>query len=141
MQIPVNKNIDVYKDDFFRGLSMKETITAAAMILSGTAGFLFFYMYLGLPQTVAMYCMLPLPMAIGVAGFLRIRGRSLPEYLKSRRKIMDTPVYYFRPRILEEAEPHTDGRQHTGTGKGRKRKIYLGEDGELTGNEKEHEGL
>ena len=29
MKIPVNKNIDVYKDDFFKGLSMRECLCAS----------------------------------------------------------------------------------------------------------------
>ena len=28
MKIPVNKNIDIYKDDFFKGLSMRECLCA-----------------------------------------------------------------------------------------------------------------
>ena len=39
MKIPVNKNIDVYKDDFFKGLSMRECLCALLTLVSGTAVF------------------------------------------------------------------------------------------------------
>ena len=58
MKIPVNKNIDVYKDDFFKGLSMRECLCALLTLVSGTAVFFLSDSLLRLPQEVSLYCAL-----------------------------------------------------------------------------------
>ena len=55
MKIPVNKNIDVYKDDFFKGLSMRECLCALLTLVSGTAVFFLSDSLLRLPQEVSLY--------------------------------------------------------------------------------------
>ena len=50
MKIPVNKNIDVYKDDFFKGLSMRECLCALLTVASGTAVFFLSDSLLRLPH-------------------------------------------------------------------------------------------
>ena len=52
MKIPVNKNIDVYKDDFFKGLSMRECLCALLTLVSGTAVFFLSDSLLRLPHVL-----------------------------------------------------------------------------------------
>ena len=50
MQIPVNKNIDDYKDDVFKGLTLRQAAMAALTVASGILGFAIGHFLLGLPQ-------------------------------------------------------------------------------------------
>lgn len=74
MKIPVNKNIDVYKDDFFKGLSMRECLCALLTLVSGTAVFFLSDSLLRLPQEVSLYCALPVSFLCAASGFLKISG-------------------------------------------------------------------
>ena len=60
MQIPVNTNIDNYKDDFFKGFSAKETAYAGVILLIYLICYTVLTFCLFVPQTMAMYLSLPL---------------------------------------------------------------------------------
>lgn len=104
MQIPVNKNIDEYKDDFFKGLSLQQTAMCAAAVLTGTAAFLTANLVLALPQTVSLYAALPFALPFAAAGFLRIHGMSPVRYFRLKQQTKENPVYYFRPQMLTETK-------------------------------------
>ena len=70
MQIPVNTNIDNYKDDFFKGFSAKETAYAGVILLIYLICYTVLTFCLFVPQTMAMYLSLPLPLAVGLAGMM-----------------------------------------------------------------------
>lgn len=134
MQIPVNKNIDHYKDDFFKGMTMRQAIFGIATVTAGAAAFLFFYIYLELPAMVSVYLMLPIAMPVAAVGFLKIDGKSPGDYLKKRRRTVRTPLYRFVPvMLMEQADqehrlenaPNSD---YQGKGNKRKKgssKVYL----------------
>lgn len=100
MQIPVNKNIDTYKDDFYKGLTLRQTLTCAFALLAGTLSFCLFFYGFGLPQSVSLYLAFPVVFPIGAAGFLRIHGMELKVYFRRRRKAVKTPVYHYKPFML-----------------------------------------
>ena len=57
--IPVNQDIDSYKDDFFKGLTMRQTLFAVAAVVVSGGLLAFFLIYLKLNASVAMYLTLP----------------------------------------------------------------------------------
>ena len=59
MQIPVNKNIDNYKDDFFKGLTMKQTLFAGLTLAVGVGVFVILNMVLHVYATLAIYLAVP----------------------------------------------------------------------------------
>ena len=104
MQIPVNKNLDDYKDDVFKGLTLRQAAMAALTVASGILGFAIGHFLLGLPQEASLYCAFPLAFPVAAAGFGRIRGLSIPEYIKRKQAIRRAPVYTYRPAMLEEGK-------------------------------------
>lgn len=122
MQIPVNKNIDSYTDDFYKGLTMRQTVLSVAAVAAGAAAFMLCYNVLGLGQSASLYAALPVVFPIAAGGFLKLNGMTPGEYLKKKRMVTQTPVYRFVPSVLLEGDPKEPG------GKGRKTRekdIYL----------------
>ena len=100
MQIPVNKDLDSYKDDFFKGLTLKQTALSIISVAAGTGTFLFASYVLKLEQSVSFYLALPVVLPIAASGFLRIHGMTPLEYLKKRRSAITRDVYFFIPEVL-----------------------------------------
>ena len=115
MVIYVNKNIDEYKDDFFKGLTFRQSMISAAAVISGACVFLFLYMGLGFPQSLSLYLTLPVVFPIAATGFLKIHGMSLIEYLKQRHQVRQNPVYLYHPVMLRMAEEMEDDGFFSGT--------------------------
>ena len=100
MQIPVNKDLDSYRDDFFKGLTLKQTALSIVSIASGTGAFLFGTYVLRLEQSVSFYLALPVVLPIAASGFLRIYGMTPMEYLKKRHGTIRHDRYRFVPDAL-----------------------------------------
>ncbi|MCD8012441.1 MAG: PrgI family protein [Lachnospiraceae bacterium] len=104
MQIPVNKDIDDYKDDFFKGMTLKQTVMCALTLGVGAGCYFLCNAVLGLPQTVSLYLVFPAALPFAAAGFLKIDRMPPLEYLKRRREVTKTPLYRFRPLVFERME-------------------------------------
>ncbi len=107
MQIPVNKDLDDYHEDFFKGMTLRQTAMAALTLAAGAGSFLLFYAVFQLPQTVALYLVFPAALPFALLGFLKIDGRTPLEYLRKRREAVSSPFYPYRPAafsLLEEEE-------------------------------------
>lgn len=100
MMVPVNPNLDAYKDDFFKGLTMKQTLYAVSAVTVSGLMMSFFLLYLKMNASLAMYLTLPVAFPIIAAGFIRIHGISFGEYLRRRQKVEEQPVFYFQPEML-----------------------------------------
>ncbi len=103
MQIETNKNIDDYKDDFFKGLTLQQTVAAVAVLISAGGSFAVFYMVLGLPMSISIYAALPFSLPFAAAGFLKIHGISPYVYMKKKRAVQTHPVFVRNPEYLQEA--------------------------------------
>lgn len=148
MQIPVNKNIDQYKDDFFKGMTMRQSVFGIATVTAGSVVFLFFYLYLKLPVMPSVYLMLPVALPVAIAGFLRIDGKTPGEYLKLRGKTVKTPLYRYSPIMLQEPGPEEliqkDRKPKRMKDKGNKIYLQVESDGKEEGrkiDETEYEGI
>jgi len=100
MQIPVNKNIDNYKDDFFKGLTMKQTLFAAMTLAVGVGVFCLMNMFFHLDATLSIYLSVPFCVPVAALGFLRPHGMSMREYSRRKKEIKAVPILYFEPDYL-----------------------------------------
>ena len=100
MKIRVNQNIDNYRPDVFHGLDFSQTMHALGCVIAGSGAFLFSAIYLHLPQTACFYIAMAFAFPVAAAGFVKIGGMTVAEYLKKRREILRMPVYYYCPEAL-----------------------------------------
>ncbi len=112
MQIPVNKDLDSYKDDFFKGLTLKQTALSIVSVAAGTGTFLLGMYVLKLPQSVSFYMALPVVLPIAASGFLQIHGMTPAEYLKRRHSVRTGHIYYFVPGAFLPEEEGKEQRKH-----------------------------
>lgn len=104
MQIPVNKNIDEYKDDFYKGLTLKQTFISVLTVAVGTGAFLFFFGVCHIPQEAAIYLALPVAFPVAASGFLKIYGMSPVMYFRLKHRTKQRPLFLFRPVMLQEED-------------------------------------
>ena len=97
MQVTVNKDLDSYKDDFFKGLTLKQTAISIISVAAGTGTYFFASYILKLDQTVSFYLALPVVLPIAAGGFLRIHGMSPALYFKRRRETVNRDAWFFSP--------------------------------------------
>ncbi len=109
MLIPVNQNIDEYKDDFYKGLTLRQSVISLITIAVGAVVYLTLTGVLHLPQSLALYLTLPVVFPIAAYGFLKIHGMNIAEYLRKRGAVKERSSYAFIPQMLmEEAEYYTE---------------------------------
>ena len=111
MQIPVNKDLDSYKDDFFKGLTLKQTAISIVSVAAGCGMYLIGTYIFHLEQSASFYLALPVVLPIAASGFLKIHGMTPVEYFKRRRSALRRDLYVFIPDALladrEEATGET----------------------------------
>ena len=118
MQIPVNKDLDSYRDDFFKGLTLKQTVLSITAVAAGTAAFLLGRYAFGLSESVCFYLALPVVFPVAASGFLKIHGMAPAEYIRRRRSAGEGTVFYYIPgALLDEEEKNA--------GKDRKKVFFL----------------
>lgn len=128
----MNENIDEYKDDFYKGLTLRQTVISIVTVAVGVAVFLFFFLILRLPQEVCLYLTLPVIFPIAAYGFLKIKGMNTAEYIAGKRKLRKKHVYYFCPEMLslefwdgDDEDKKTVQESTSEKRKGRPAKYYL----------------
>ena len=100
MIIPVNQDIDSYKDDFFKGLTMRQTLFAVAAVVVSGGLLAFFLLYLKLNASVAMYLTLPVAFPIIAVGFIKVHGIPLGDYLKRKKKVQQQSSFFYQPEMV-----------------------------------------
>ncbi len=88
MNKPINEDFDKYKDDFWKGLSIRETFWGGAAVAVGASLMLFFILYLKWNTYVSTGVMMPLVIIIGFNGFFNKNGMTLRVYLNRKIKII-----------------------------------------------------
>ena len=153
MMIPVNQDIDSYKDDFFKGLTMRQTLFAVAAVIVSGGLLAFFLLYLKLNASVAMYLTLPVARS-SRSGSLKVHGIPLGEYLKRKKKVQQQSSFFYQPEMVfwqnqgfkdsmdmdsgerdAKAKKNLESRSKT-TRKKDLRKIYLETEETILGEEK-----
>ena len=100
MLIPVNQNIDDYKDDFYKGLTLRQSVICLATVIVGAAVYLGLTGIFRLSQTAALYMTLPVIFPIAAYGFLKIHGMNIAEYLRKRGRVKERSSFSFIPQML-----------------------------------------
>lgn len=88
MTRPINEDVISYKDDFFKGLSLRETGYSVAAVFLGAVVVLFFGFYLGINLNVAVTLAIPLVGVVGAAGFYQKNGMTLQQLVKKYLHIL-----------------------------------------------------
>lgn len=101
MTIPINKNIDEYKDDFFKGLTMRQCIYSVLTLAAGTGAYFFTSSILGLPQMLAVYLTMAAALPPAGIGFARIKGMPVMEYFRKKRETARHAVLFY---AMDETE-------------------------------------
>ena len=102
MLIPVNQNIDDYKDDFYKGLTLRQSVISLITVAVGTVIYLALTGLLHLPQSLSLYMTLPMVFPIAAYGFLKIHGMNIAEYMQKRGTVKEHSSYSFIPQMLSE---------------------------------------
>lgn len=112
MQIPVNKNLDEYKDDFYKGLTLKQTVLSILTVIVGTGIFLLLYLICGIGQTIALYLAVLAALPVAASGFLKVHGLSLPEYFRKKKEVSRQMVFFFQPDLIQKMEQDNQGKRN-----------------------------
>ena len=144
MMIPVNQDIDSYKDDFFKGLTMRQTLFAVAAVVVSGGLLAFFLIYLKLNASASMYLTLPVAFPIIAVGFIKIHGIPLGEYLKRKKKVEQQSSFFYQPEMVfwtnqgilpKEAAYETTDRKDLQNGGKERKKFYLETEETIQGEE------
>jgi hypothetical protein len=105
----ITSSSDEYKDDFYKGLTLRQSVISLITIAVGAVVYLTLTGVLHLPQSLALYLTLPVVFPIAAYGFLKIHGMNIAEYLRKRGAVKERSSYAFIPQMLiEEAINNTE---------------------------------
>lgn len=93
MNIPINKNLEEYKNEVVKGFTLREIICLFISVAVIAGAVLFLWRQTGLAPDVCIYIGLPFGIPILLLGFLKIQGLTLDVYI---REI----IYEKRTRLL-----------------------------------------
>ena len=102
MNTPINEDFDKYKDDFWKGLTFRETKWGAAAAGVGFSMMLFFILYLKWNAMLSTFLMMPFVALIGFNGFFNKNGMSLRTYFRRKRLIL-----FGKPLVLKDESIRT----------------------------------
>ncbi len=109
MTKPINNDVVGYKDDFFKGLSLRETIFGFIALVTGGAGMLTLYFYAHLPLNLAVTLCIPFIAIIGLAGFYHKNGMTLLQIVKNIIRIRKAgPLTYISHQPNEPWESYIE---------------------------------
>ena len=96
MIIRINKNIEEYKDDFWKGLTFRQTVFSVVTVILGAGSFFIANVIIGLPQMVSIYVAILFALPCALMGFMKIHGMTILQYLHCRRKVMEAPLFLYQ---------------------------------------------
>lgn len=78
----INQDIAAFKDDFFKGLSLRETIYGGIALIVGVAVPILLYLLYDVNVNISMTLCTPFIGIIGCMGFYEKNGMTLPTIIK-----------------------------------------------------------
>lgn len=135
MNIPINKNIDEYKDDVYKGLSSHQLLFSALTLLLGGTAFLLSSMVFHVPMVLAVMVTIIVAMPLAVIGFMPIYGMSLPEYWRKRKKVISNSTYVYIATLYQSTESCSNGDRGRKKKRQQKKRIYLDDINEKGGDQ------
>lgn len=102
MNKPINQDIENYKDDFWKGLSLRECMYGAYALIAGTVVIGGAYYLLGIPLIAAIYLAIPVVFPLGLTGFWKSKnGMTLPNYIKRLIEIRFAQPYVYKSQVKD----------------------------------------
>lgn len=101
----INPDVAAFKDDFFKGLSLRECVFGGIALLAGAGGILLLHFYFGVGINTAITLCMPVIGIIGLCGFYQKNGMTLVQLVRSSiRLIFQKPYVYETSAINERSE-------------------------------------
>ena len=101
----INPDVAAFKDDFFKGLSLRECVFGGSALLVGVGGILLLHFYFGVGINTAITLCMPVIGIIGLCGFYQKNGMTLVQLVRSSiRLIFQKPYVYETSTINERSE-------------------------------------
>ena len=110
MNTPINQDFDKYKEDFYKGLSKRETKYGAMALFSGILIMFLMMFVLHANSLLATFVSMPIITLLGMNGFYTKNGMSFTERVKRKMElrkgidytISEVSVRDYRIRQMEE---------------------------------------
>ena len=101
----INPDVAAFKDDFFKGLSLRECVFGGIALLAGAGGIFLLHFYFGVGINTAITLCMPVIGIIGLCGFYQKNGMTLVQLVRSSiRLIFQKPYVYETSTINERSE-------------------------------------
>ncbi len=100
----INQDITAYKDSFFKGLSLRETMYGGTALMSGVAIPMLLYLNYNISVNISMTLCIPLIGLLGYVGFYEKNGMTLPTILKKWIQLHQRKPLVYRSRQEVEKE-------------------------------------
>ena len=87
MNTPINQDFDAYKEDFYKGLSKRETKYGAMAFFSGIVIMFLMMFVLHANSLLATFVSAPVVISLGMNGFYTKNGMSFTELVKRKMEL------------------------------------------------------
>ena len=104
MKITINENFENYRREFWKGLTLRQTLHAAGGVAAGILAYCIAAFLFGVPSDAAVWIALPASLPVIVPGFVRIQGMSVAEWARRMMKVRGASYTYKCEFLLEEEE-------------------------------------
>ena len=107
LKIPINKAMDEYKADVYKGLTLREVIFGSIALIVTVVIVLGLYWIYNMPLQLAVYMAIPFSGIIGLCGFYKKNGMYFSEILI---RYINITIKYANtlPYISEEIEEYKE---------------------------------
>lgn len=101
----INPDVAAFKDDFFKGLSLRECIYGGSALVVGVGGILLLHFYFTMNINGAITLCMPLMGIIGLCGFYHKNGMTLVQIVRSVVRLIRQKPFTYETRLrIEESE-------------------------------------
>lgn len=92
MKQDISPDVAAVKDQFYKGLSLREFVFGLGALVIGFTLILCLRFKLGVQINLAITCGIPVIGAIGIIGFYEINGMYLDEIIRHRNRGLKSPI-------------------------------------------------
>ena len=100
----INPDVAAFKDDFFKGLSIRECLFGGAALVVGVGGILLLHFNFGMNINGAITICMPLIGIIGLCGFYHKNSMTLMEIIKSVIRLIKQKPFTYETRTIYSEE-------------------------------------
>lgn len=91
----INQDVAAFKDDFYKGLSLRECLYGGTALFVGVGGMLALIFVYKVNINVAVMICMPFIATIGLCGFYEKNGMTLPKIIRAHiRLLRQKPLTY-----------------------------------------------